>query len=99
VSTFLQSGVWRILDFSNIFESLFEVLKIAMTIVTYHLEVENLFEVLKITEDVHYLPLFLPGPVACGVCVFFVRFICSWVVVFASSYLVGGLFAVSLWTL
>jgi hypothetical protein len=77
---------------------LFEVLKIAMTIVTYHLEVENLFEVLKITEDVHYLPLFLPGPVACGVCVFFVGFICSWVV-FANSYLVGGWFAVSLWTL
>jgi hypothetical protein len=52
----------------------------AMTIVTYHLEVENLFEVLKITEDVHYLPLYLPGPVACGVCVFFIGLICSWVV-------------------
>jgi hypothetical protein len=50
----------------------------AMTIVTYHLEVENLFEVLKITEDVHYLPLYLPGPVACGVCVFFL-----------ASYVVG----------
>jgi hypothetical protein len=77
---------------------LFEVLKIAMTMVTYDLEVENLFEVLKTTEDVHYLPLYLSGPVACGVCVFFVDFICSWVV-FANSYLVGGWFAVSPWTL